>query len=867
MASAPPIHVISIATSATLAPMRVMARSLARHQPDWTLELALIGAGARRSAGDEFPTISVEQELGSDAEELLGRHSQAELIPLLVPRLLLSRCRGGRRVLHLPATAWVLDALTPVADALRDHAVLLAPRRMDRMPIDGLLPAAGELTRAGRVAPDFMGVDGSAAAVDFLRWWMDRADRIIGAAGGDPPGHRPGTRHWAYRSLELACARTDTATLQDPGCRLSGWNLDEHRLSTEDGATLVDGSTRLRMLELAGFEPDHPWRLSRLSARIRVSRHPVLRALLVRYAQELRDAGWGDVGHRRELGLKLANGLVFDAPLQELFEVAHTLGSAPDDPLTRAGTAAFMAWLTGPAVLGGRHGVNRYLHHRVLRERADVVAAFPDLDGAGGPGLVAWAHSSGISEMHIPPALLPSAPAEAAALESMDADGSAACEALVATASAAPPRADLPGSPAQPGGLPEPPAAGPVHATEPAQPTTAGPDHPAPIAVRVSGYMGHVLGLGAAARGYASALAAAGVATSTATVSLDHLRPPVELEDAYGRHAHADVLTGRPHGFELICVNPDELPDFVARVGGEHLQGIRIGVWGWETNSIPPRWGPAFSLVEEIWVYSRFVATNIGAVTDVPVVALPPPVTAPTEPAPPNRLGLPDGFLFLFVFDYSSTNQRKNPVGLIEAFKRAFRPDEGPRLLIKTINAPLLPLSEEEVLWAAEGRPDIHIIDRSLTGAEKDALMAGCDCYVSLHRSEGFGLTMAEAMAIGKPVIATGYSGNMDFMNDVNSFLVEYTMTRVGPDCQIYPPDGEWAEPSVEHAAKLMRDVYTHPRDAATRAARARDDIARTLSPQAAGAAMRRRLQELAGHPRPGSPQGSDTAGARQSVV
>jgi len=226
------------------------------------------------------------------------------------------------------------------------------------------------------------------------------------------------------------------------------------------------------------------------------------------------------------------------------------------------------------------------------------------------------------------------------------------------------------------------------------------------------------------------------------------------------------------------------------------------------------------------------------------VVALPPPVQRPVEPAEPLRLGLPEGFEFLFPFDYLSTIQRKNPVGLIEAFKRAFSPDEGPQLLIKTINAPLRPLAEEEVLWAAHGRGDIHVVDCSLSDEERDGLMAGCDCYVSLHRSEGFGLTLAEAMAIGKPVIATGYSGNVDFMTAENGYLVDYEITRVGPDCEIYPADGEWAEPSIAHAAELMRRVWSNPQEAAQIGERAARDIAEQLSPEATGAPMRRRLED-----------------------
>jgi glycosyltransferase involved in cell wall biosynthesis len=137
--------------------------------------------------------------------------------------------------------------------------------------------------------------------------------------------------------------------------------------------------------------------------------------------------------------------------------------------------------------------------------------------------------------------------------------------------------------------------------------------------------------------------------------------------------------------------------------------------------------------------------------------------------------------------------------------------------------------------------------------------MAACDCYVSLHRAEGFGLTMAEAMAIGKPVIATGYSGNVDFMNSENSYLIDYEIGRVGAECEIYPPEGEWAEPSVEHAAELMRRVYSNPQEAERLGAQAARDIAAKLSPQASGAAMRRRLAELGASP--ARPRGAGASG------
>ena len=179
------------------------------------------------------------------------------------------------------------------------------------------------------------------------------------------------------------------------------------------------------------------------------------------------------------------------------------------------------------------------------------------------------------------------------------------------------------------------------------------------------------------------------------SVPLDHLEAPVELSDEYGRHSYDEVVHEGGHRFELVCVNGAELPGLIERLGQDFFSGTRIGVWGWEVNTIPARWRRAFPLIDEVWAYSEFMARNIGAAAPIPVRSLPPPVqiARPKSRLPASRR--PDGFLFLFIFDYISTIQRKNPVGLIEAFKPAFAAAEGPQLLIKTINAPLRPLHEE----------------------------------------------------------------------------------------------------------------------------------------------------------------------------
>jgi glycosyltransferase involved in cell wall biosynthesis len=837
------MQVITIATMSSLPRAKALAASLIRNQPAWPLRVMLIGresaiaTAVRQQA--ELDIASVAEELDVDVETLLARHDEADLSVLLMPHLLQRRIeQTGEPVLHLPSSAWLLGDLAPVATALAGSGVVLVPRVEADVPDDGLEPSRKDLERAGRIDDTVMAVDGSARSREFLQWWAGHVETSLGSLDALRVGERPEDRPWLARFLELAPARFSTSLLDDAGCDLSLWNLDRHSLQErEAGVVSVDDARPLRFVNLPGFDPERPHRLAANASRARVSRSPVLRRLCERYASELLACGWSDVEHRHEVGRRLAGGLVYDDGLRAIYARALALGDGVQDLFGERGTRAFLAWLEAPAPRGSERGINRYVFYRVSRERPDVLRAYPDLDGDDAPGFLEWCWAFGRDELGIPDRFMPPRARSAATGPRARAAGGRSPE---VRASAPAPRSasSTDSAPAAPAPSAIAPA---VAATAP--PAALDADG---LAVRLSGYLGHTLGLGAAARGYVQALGAADVPVSTVSVPLHHLELPVKLEDAYGRHGFEDLVQHGRHGFEIVAVNADELPGFVERLGEGYFEGPRIGIWGWETNSIPPRWQRAFALVREIWVYSRFMAENIGAVAPIPVVALPPPVQCPAAPAAPLRLGVPDGFLFLFVFDYLSTIQRKNPVGLIEAFQRAFAPGEGPQLLIKTINAPLRPLSEEEVLWAADGREDIHVVDRSLSGDELAGLMAACDCYVSLHRAEGFGLTLAEAMAIGKPAIATGYSGNVDFMSDKNSYLVDYTIGRVGPECEIYPPEGEWADPSVEHAAELMRSVYSDREEAARRGARAADDIARTLSPEATGAAMRERLQQLA---------------------
>ncbi|MDQ3506997.1 MAG: methyltransferase domain-containing protein [Actinomycetota bacterium] len=377
----------------------------------------------------------------------------------------------------------------------------------------------------------------------------------------------------------------------------------------------------------------------------------------------------------------------------------------------------------------------------------------------------------------------------------------------------------------------------------------------ASIGMNVAGYFRSELGVGEVARQMTEAAQTQGIPVATVGIETPHSRQG---------HDYTTDSVSPAHPVNLICVNADALPDFAAHAGLELFQNrYSVGMWWWEVSEFPARFDKAFDYVDEVWVGSHHVADAVSRVSPIPVVKMTVPLAMPEiKKMSRSELGLPEGFLFLFSFDYHSVFERKNPLAAVEAFKKAFpNGGSGASLVVKSINGEHYPEKAAMLEEAASEHPDIHIVDRYVSFDEKNAMAAGCDCYVSLHRSEGFGFTMAEPMHLGKPVIATAYSGNLDFMTDRNSYLVDYRLVPIGEGAEPYPASGEWAEPDVDHASRLMRRVFDDKDEAKERGRRASEDIRRTHSPEAAGKAMAGRLSSIEAKMRRKSSEEGESSG------
>jgi len=587
----------------------------------------------------------------------------------------------------------------------------------------------------------------SEPSCELLTWWKGRTIEAVTAADSACEAQSD----WLWRNLPVG---ESVVAMTEPSWRLSAETTREIELQGDPDGFTAQGQP-LVMIDMEGFDPAKPWwfAASGETPNKRVSKSAGLRKLTHLVTEGLLAAGWknsADETTGAVAGIEVTPQL--RSWYRALLARACASGPAssgsgglplPPNPFVVGEVADFLDFLLS-ADGAELTGISNAAEV-VMAARPDLKAAFASVRWSDRDRFIQWLWTYGLAEGASSLPLLP----------------------------AFPQRVDRPES--QSGER--------------------------PFGVNLVGYLSGELGLGVAARRMIAAIEAAGI--PCATVSYDRT--------SSRQRQPADRVTEAPYRYNLLLITPDQLPYFVEDVGHGFFENhYNIGLWYWETDVLTARQLSSFAWVDEVWGATHYLCNVFDAYGLVPVRHVPVPLVFEDPKivdGDRERLGLDDRFTVLFSFDFLSVVERKNPMGLIDAYCRAFAPSDGTRLVLKGINGEMFPEKLEQLLDAIADRPDIDLWDTYLSARDRLALVKLADCYASLHRSEGLGLTMAEAMALGTPVVATAYSGNLDFMDDNTALLVPGAEVLIG-DGHLYPAEGHWMEPDLDVAAAHLRKLF-----------------------------------------------------------
>ena len=349
--------------------------------------------------------------------------------------------------------------------------------------------------------------------------------------------------------------------------------------------------------------------------------------------------------------------------------------------------------------------------------------------------------------------------------------------------------------------------------------------------------------------GYTDSMFGLGEAVKLNIEAAKKLEIPVNIINYEKVKQCADYRYKFKYTINLVQIGLNDLDSFFSAIDPDFFTNrYTILFLMWESEYLPSKQIRTINLFNEIWTASSYCKNIFEKVFKGPVILVPHPVELSLEPIQnQNRLIYFDEnkFSFLFVFSYHSSTERKNPFFLVEAFIKAFGNNKHVELIIKTVGAKKFKQSKKKLHQSISGQNNIKIIDIDLDKNSINHLINDCDSYVSMHHSEGFGLTLAEAMYLGKPTIATNYSGNTEFMNDSNSFLVNYELGLIENPDNNFCSKTLWGNPHMQSAVEKLREVYKNPDLRKKKANNAKLFVEEKLSLYAVGSIIKNRLNHL----------------------
>jgi glycosyltransferase involved in cell wall biosynthesis len=771
---------------------KVLVESAQRYHPEATLYLCL--ADERLAEPGWYPqeceVVAAEELRIPDFRNFAFRYDIMELNtavkPYMVRHLLTS---GHDAVLYFDPDIELFAPLDGILAPLHEGASFVFTPHLCQPSEGDAFPDDVGIMRAGVYNLGFLGVGAGTQTDRLMRWWSRRL--LYQCVSEQDRGI-----FVDQKFMDLVPGFADNVRIvRDTAYNLAYWNLPQRTLTQDGKHWRVDGKP-LGFFHFSGIDPENLARLSKYTTAFQgAAIMPTLRALMHQYADQVLASGYGTVPRALYAYGRFASGMPIPDLVRRMFRERHLFWGG--DPFE-----TFEEYLHLPIAeqwAGSAACMTTNLMADLRRREPWLAATFDPKCQKGTEAYTEWFINHGHTLLQEPRLIEPVA--ERAA------------------------RRNRSGRAVRP---------------VPAQRAPNEPD------VSVVGYLRLALGIGEAGRQTLRALGHAGFNAQGLPIQLNSNSARVDdsleplLDDAA---ASARV--------QVFNVNADQVPQVVAHLG-EKLRpdAYRILVPFWELANLPDAWLGAFDLVDEVWAPTRFIQTTLVRKVMKPIFRMPLLLDfkAPA-PAPRAKFGLPEHhFLFFFAFDFFSFVERKNPMAVVRAFKSAFRRSMHNLkvgLVLKTLNGTIVPEKSAAVRDELRDDPDVTLIERTLTREETLQLINSCDAVASLHRSEGLGLLIAEAMALGKPVIATDYSGTTELVTARTGYPVDYKLVPVQEGEYPFHEGQVWADADVNHAAWLMRRVFDDRAGAIRRVDAARRHLTENYSLQACSRRIRERLHTL----------------------
>ncbi len=834
---------------------RVLADSFHRHHPGGRFFVLLVDRNEGRIDPEKEPFTLIEaEELQNipDRDGFLFKYTLLEANTAVKPYFLqhLFERYGLEDLVYFDPDILITGSLAELAQLLERHSIVLTPHLTEGID-DGAHPDELAVLQAGAYNLGFLALRRTEVTERLLPWWQDRLyDRcLVSIEEGLFVDQK-------WMDLVPGIFK-DVHILTDPGYNVAYWNLHDRRITVPSGALMgkltvageeVRSNERpLVFFHFSGIDLDNLRPVSKHQDRYTLADIGDAAQLYRCYRDLVLEAGYRAAKPWPYAFGFFDNGVAIPDAARTIY---LRLGKKKrfGNPFETAGKNSFFQYLNSCRRPSKETSLTCLLGH-LYEQRGDLVQIFPDVDGRDYLDFCAWLLDFGRHELKLDEAFLiglerdtratlftvagfkrrvrnrlkrvyHSEAGQKARQTSQRVLGRERYQEL---------RKKL---------------RGPRGASATARPA-GGYVLPLPptvesFGVNLVGYFQAETGMGEVARSLARAFETTDVPVSLHSLDLNVL---ARNDDDSFEASGSDF----PYDLNLFMVNADQVLPVFEHLGPEVFSGrFNAGFWLWELESFPERWRGAFDLLHEVWTPSSFCVDSISGAAPVPVRRVPLPVEAKVEARfDRQHFDLPeDPFVFLFMFNFLSYVERKNPLALIRAFKEAFGDDDSALLVFKTAQSDFAQGSAERIRQEIGAAKNVRVLDGYLDRSEITALTAISDAYVSLHRSEGFGLTLAEAMLLGKPVVATPYSGNADFFDLNNGFPVRYELVELAEDAGPYPAGTRWAEPDVGHAAELMRRVYERREEDRPLLERARRDVEEKLSYASVGRELERRVRE-----------------------